>query len=173
MKYLLAAAVLFFLASAGVSAMPYVRVLGVTPDLVLVFAACWTMVRGQGEGMIIVPMAGFMRDLTTSDPIGTSVLALAPLVLLAAAVQMRAVDTLFVPTVVVVAVGSAVYGIICMIVLAATGQNVPLMDGLFGVVVPATLVNSLFTAIVYLPLSWLSPTPRAGFLGSRRPLSTL
>lgn len=173
MKYLLAFAALFFLATLDVSAMPYVTVLGVTPDLVLIFAACWTMVRGQDEALIVIPMAGFMRDLTTSDPLGTSVLGLAPIAVLAAAVQMRAVDTQFVPTVAVVAAGSAVYGMISMTVLATTGQHILWADGVFRVVFPSSVVNSLFAAIVYLPVSWLGSRPRTGFLGAGRRLSSL
>ncbi len=173
MKYLIAFVAVFFLAVLGVSAMPYVKVLGVTPDLVLIFAACWTMVRGQDEAMIVVPMAGFMKDLTTSDPLGTSVLAMAPLVILAAAVQIRAVDTDFVPSVVIVAAGSIVYGIISMVVLTATGQDIPWVDALLRVAIPAAIVNALFTAVVYLPVSWLSPRQRSGLLGSGRPLSSL
>lgn len=172
MKYLIAFVAVFFLAVLGVSAMPFVKILGVTPDLVLIFAACWAVVRGQNEAMIAVPMAGFMKDLTASDPLGTSVLAMAPLVLLAAAVQVRAVDTEFVPSVAVVAAGSVVYGIISMTVLAASGQDIPWTDALLRVVIPAAIVNALFTAVVYLPVSWLNPRQRHGLLGSRRPLSS-
>ena len=48
--------------------MPYVEVLGVTPNLVLIFAASWAVVRGQDEAVVVVPLAGFIRDLLTSDP---------------------------------------------------------------------------------------------------------
>ena len=83
MKYLVAFVGAFFAAVLAASMAPYARVLGVTPDPVLIFAACWAMIRGQREAMVVVPMAGLLRDLTTSDPAGTSVLALSPIVLLA------------------------------------------------------------------------------------------
>ncbi|MBI2914123.1 MAG: rod shape-determining protein MreD [Chloroflexi bacterium] len=172
MKYLTAFAAAFLLAALGASAMPYVKVLGVTPDLVLIFAACWAMVRGQGEAMWVVPMAGLLRDLSSSDPLGTSVLALSPIVLLAAAREVRPVDTEFVPALVVVAAGSLAYGLLSMAVLAAAGQTVPWPAGLLRVVLPSVLVNALFTPIVYLPLRWLSPSPRPGTarLGQATPL---
>ena len=162
MKYAVAFTAAFFLAVLGASAMPYLKVLGVTPDLILIFAACWAMVRGQGEALVVVPLAGLLRDLTTSDPLGTSVLALSPIVLLAVARELRAVESEFVPTLIVVGVGSLSYGILSMTVLAATGQEVPWVDGLVWVVLPAMVVNALFTPIVYLPLRWLSPKPRSG-----------
>jgi len=82
-KYLAALAAAFLAAVLTTSLSPYVKVLGVAPDFVLIFAACWAMVRGQGEAMFVVPVAALLRDLTTSDPLGLSVLALAPIVFLA------------------------------------------------------------------------------------------
>lgn len=173
MRYVIAVAIAFLLAMFSVSAMPFVKVLGVTPDLVLIFAVCWAVVRGQEEALFVVPAAGFMRDLTTSDPLGTSVLALIPVVLLAAAVRMRALDTDFVPTVAVVAVSSLTYGIISTSVLAVTGQNIVLSDALIRVILPSMIVNALFSPIIYLPVKWFSPPPQPTLLGSRRITSPL
>ncbi len=167
MKYAIAFVVAWFLAVLHSSALTYVKVLGVTPDLVLIFAASWAVIRGQEEAFVVVPMAGFLRDLTTSDPLGTSVLGLAPIVLLAAAARLRSVDTEFLPTVAVVAAGSLAYGIISLAVLAATGEGVSWGQAVLRVVIPAVIVNSLFTAIVYLPVHWLSPRP-TGLQGAGR-----
>jgi rod shape-determining protein MreD len=150
-------ALAWFLAMLNVSAMPYIKVLGVTPDLVLIFAASWVIVRGQDEGLVVVPMAGLLHDLVGSDPVGTSVLAMAPIVLLAAAVRLQAMDTDFVPALGVVAAGSLLYGIIAMIVLAVTGEGAPFFYSMLRVIIPAAIVNALFTPIIYLPVHWLSP----------------
>ena len=173
MRYFVAFVVAAFVAILNVSVMPYVEILGVTPDLVLIFAASWTVVRGDEEGAIVVPVAGFMRDLATSDPLGTSALALAPIVLLAAAVRLRAMDTEFVPAVLVVASGSLAYGIISLSVLAAIGQTVALGDSVLRVVLPACLVNAVFTPLVYLPVHTLSAQRRSGAIGTRRLTSPL
>lgn len=172
MKYVIAFAAALFLAVLAASAMPYVKVLGVTPDLLLIFAASWALVRGQGEALVVVPLVGLMRDLTTSDPVGTSVLALTPIVLLAAAMELRAVESDFLPVVAVVGTGSLAYGALSMAVLAATGQEMPWADALTRVVLPGALVNALFTPIVYLPVRWLSPEPPPGMakLGRTSPL---
>ena len=172
MIYVLAVILSWFLAVLNVSAMPYVKVLGVTPDFVLILAASWAMVRGQDEALIIVPIAGLLRDLSTSDPIGTSILAFVPIVLLAMAVRVRAVDTEFIPTVVVVATASLVYGVISMAVLSLSGQDIPLGHALLRVVVPSIFVNALFTPIIYLPVRWLSPE-RKWMTGSSRLTSPL
>ena len=172
MKYLVAFAAAFFLAVLGASAMPYLKVLGITPDVVLIFAACWAMARDQGEALVVVPLAGLLRDLSTSDPVGMSVLALSPIVLLAAIRELRGMESEFVSTLIVVGAGSLGYGLLSMTVLAATGQEIPWGDGLLRAVLPAAVVNALFTPIVYLPVRWLSPQPgpRAAGFGRTTPL---
>lgn len=168
MRYVLAFGIGLSLAIIEASFMPYFQVLGVTPNLVLIFAASWAIVRGQDEAMIVIPIAGLLHDLMTSDPLGTSVLGLAPILVLAAGVQLRAMDTDFVPTVIVVAIASLTYSIVTMAVLSATGQRVPLFDGMVRVVVPSIVVNALFTPIVYLPIHWLGVKSTARILGPGR-----
>ena len=160
MKYITAFVAAFAMALVYTAALPYWRILGVTPDLVLVFVACWAMLRGQAEAMVVVPLAGTLRDLMTSDPLGTSVLALAPIVLLATLREFKVVETEFVPTLLVVVVGSVAYGIIALAVLAATGQAVPWSEALVRAVLPAAIVNALFTPIIYLPLRWFRSAQR-------------
>jgi rod shape-determining protein MreD len=165
MKYLIAFVGAFFAAVLTASLVPYVRILGVTPDLVLIFAACWAMVRGQREAMVVVPMAGLLRDLTTSDPVGTSVLALSPIVALAVLRDLRPVESDYLPALAVVAVASLAYALVSMIVLTVVGDDVPWSTGLLRVAFPSMLVNALFTIAVYLPMRWLSPNPRAESFG--------
>jgi len=164
-KYMAAIVAAFFAVVVAASLAPHVRVLGVAPDLVLIFAACWAMVRGQREAMIVVPIAGFLRDLTTSDPVGTSVLALSPIVVLAVLRDLRPVDSDFLPTLVVVAAASLTYAVISMTVLSAVGDDVPWGTGLLRVAFPSMLVNALFTVVVYVPMRSLSPRPRTESFG--------
>jgi len=173
MRYVVAITTIFILSVVSVSAMPYVKVIGVTPDFLLIFAACWAVVRGQDEALVVVPAAGFIRDLTTSDPLGTSVLAMIPIVLLAAAIRFRTLDSDFPPAIAVTALGSLTYGIISMAVLAATGQHIDVFDAFIRVILPSAVVNALFCPIVYLPVRWLSPPPGPAILGRRRITSPL
>ncbi len=53
--------------------------------------------------MILIPLAGIFKDLITTDPVGTSVLALLPVVPLAAMRERWPTESEFVPTVAVVA----------------------------------------------------------------------
>ena len=173
MKYAIAAVAAWFLAVLNVSVMPYVEVLGVTPHLVLIFAACWAVIRGEDEALIVVPLAAIITDLTSSDPVGTSLLAFAPLVFLAGLARTQAIDSDFLPSAAVVAVGSVAYGVIYVGVMILVGHSVELDYALIHFVLPLPLVNALFTPIVYLPIRWLSTERRSVLGGSGRLTSPL
>jgi rod shape-determining protein MreD len=160
MKYFIAAVAAFLIAIIYVAALPSWRILGVTPNLVLIFVACWAMLRGQSEAMVVVPIAALASDLATSYPLGTSLLALAPVVLLAALYDRQVIETDFVPTLAVVAISSLAYGIITIAVLTATGHDIPWFAALRVAVLPSIIVNALFTPIIYLPIRWFTPSRR-------------
>lgn len=167
MKYVIAFLIAWFLAVLNVSAMPYVKVLGVTPDLVLIFAACWAVVRPDEESLIVVPMAGLLRDLLSSDPIGASVFAFIPIVVLATIVRLQMLDSQFLPSIVVVATGSLAFGVLHTSVLAITGQPIDVFYTVIRVIIPMAIVNAIFTPIVYLPVRWMTPKHVTGLLGGR------
>jgi rod shape-determining protein MreD len=173
MKYVIVAVVAWLLAMLDVSAMPYVHPLGVSPDLVLIFAVSWAVIRGHDEALVVVPLCGLIQDLTTSDPIGTSVIALAPIVPIAAAVRLRSIESDFLPTIIAVMGSTACYGILSMLILGLTGQEISVFHSLFRVVLPALVVNALFAPVVYLPTHWISPRPAAWLQGSARLPSSL
>lgn len=162
MKYAIALALLFFAAVFQASAMAYAEVLGVRPDLLLILVASWAMVRGQGEAMAVVPLAGLMRDLTSSDPLGTSVLALSPIAVMAVLREFKPIESDFLPTLAVVIAGTIAYWLLSLTVLTATGYGVPWLDVAPRLILPAAMVNALFTPILYLPLRWLSRPDTSG-----------
>jgi rod shape-determining protein MreD len=172
-RYVAAGLVAWFLAVLDVSAMPYLKVLGVTPDFVLIFAACYAVLRPQDEAMIAVPIAGLMHDLTNGDPIGASILGFAPLVILAGVVRIRAVETQFIAALAVVATGTLAWGAIRLPVLSVTGQDIQWFDAAVRVIIPLAAVNTLFMPIIYIPLTWFSAAQRQGIMGGGRITSPL
>ena len=165
MKYLAALAGAFLAAVLTASLSPYVKVLGVAPDFVLIFAACWAMVRGQSDAMFVVPIAGLLRDLTTSEPLGPSVLALSPIVFLSLLRELRPVESDFLPALALVDTASLTYAILSMTVLTAVGDDVAWGTALLRLAVPSIIVNPLFAVIVYPPMRWLNPRPRPTSFG--------
>ena len=95
MKYILVAVTAFLLAIVYVSAMPYFSIFGVTPDIILIFASFWVVIRDFREGVVVIPIAALCRDLLTSDPLGMSLIALAPIVVLAAVGKIAAPQSRF------------------------------------------------------------------------------
>jgi hypothetical protein len=60
-----------------------------------------------------------------------------------------------------------------MTVLAMTGQTVAWDQALFRTLLPACLVNALFTPLVYLPVHMFSGQARSTGIGARRLMSPL
>jgi rod shape-determining protein MreD len=172
-RYVVAAILAWGFAMLDLSVMQFITPLGVSPDLVLAFAVCWAVVRGQDEALIVVPLCGLIQDLTTSDPVGTSMLALAPAVPLAAAVRLRAIESDFLPTMTAVMGATACYGVISGFVLGVTGQPVGIFDLVVHLILPGMVINALFTPMIYLPMHWFSPRPAAWLQGSARLPSSL
>jgi len=172
-RYAVAAALAWAFAVLDVSAMPYLHPLGVSPDLVLIFAVCWAIVRGHAEAMIVIPICAVIQDLMTSDPVGTSLLGLAPIVPLTVAVRLREIESDFLPAVATVMGASLCYGVISMMVLGATGQEIAVLHALFRVVLPSIVINALFTPLIFLPMHWISPRQPAWLQGSTRLRSSI
>ena len=166
MKYILVAVTTFLLAIVYVSAMSYFSILGVTPDIILIFASCWVVIRDSREGLVVIPIAALCRDLLTSDPLGMSLIALAPIAVLAVAGKIAAPQSRFLVALGTVVFGSLSYSAIGTVVLAATGQDVPLLSALLRVVMLSAVVNALVALVLYLPLYWV-------MTGSPRWLSSL
>ena len=154
MRYLLFVPIVLLVAVAQVATASYFPLLGVTANPLLVLLMCWAIVRGPRETMILIPLAGIFKDLITSDPVGASVLALLPVVPLAALRERWPTESDFLPTLAVVALASLCYYLLYMMVLTAVGDGPPWLQSPLRVVLPATLFNVLLTPILYLPVRW-------------------
>jgi rod shape-determining protein MreD len=173
LKYVILALFAWLLSVLSVTVMPHIEILGVTPNLPLILACCWAALRSEEEALVGVPIIAVVRDLVSSDPLGTSLLAMAPIVLLGVASRQRPIESAFPPTVATVVVGTLAYELIYAVVLAITGQPVDLWYAVVRVVVPAMVVNALFSPIIYLPVRWLSPVRPSVLRGSGRLTSPL
>jgi rod shape-determining protein MreD len=154
MRYLLFVPLVLFVAIGQVAVAPYFPLLGVTANPLLVVLACWAVIRGPKEVMILIPVAAVFKDLITSDPVGASVLALAPIVLLAAIRERRPTESEFLPTVAVVAAASIGHDLLYQMTLTAIGDEFSWVQTPLRVVLPAMLLNALLTPIFYVPVRW-------------------
>ncbi|KPK21323.1 MAG: hypothetical protein AMJ76_02880 [Dehalococcoidia bacterium SM23_28_1] len=153
-RYLLFVPLILFVALAQVATAPYFPLLGVTANPLLVLLMCWAVVRGPRETMVLIPLAGTFKDLITTDPVGVSVLALLPIVPLAAIRERQPTESEFLATLAVVAVASLSYHLLYMMILTAVGDGPPWLQSPMRVLLPAALFNALITPIFYLSVRW-------------------
>jgi rod shape-determining protein MreD len=158
MRYVVAGLLFLLAALLQASFLPAFPVFGVVPNLVLVLAVSWTVVRGEQEAMAVVPIAGVCLGIFGDQPIGLAVLALTPIVLLAGIETLRLSRSDFVVSVIIVFLASIIYEFVSLLALRLEGGNVSWIFAFARVVVPVALAGVLFTPPVY----WLVRRASAG-----------
>jgi rod shape-determining protein MreD len=156
MRYLFLAPLAMTVVLLQVAAAPYFPLMGATANPLMALLMCWAMVRGPREAMVLIPLAAIFKDLITNDPVGITILALLPIVPLAAVRERHLTQSEFVPIVVVVAVASISYHLIYMIVLTSLGEEIPWTQTPLRVLLPAALLDAVLTPLFYLPLRWVT-----------------
>jgi rod shape-determining protein MreD len=154
-RYPLAAAVVLLAALVQTSIVPMFSVLGVHPNVVLVLVVSWAMVRGQGEALFVVPMAGIALGLLDGEPLGTALLALIPVVLLAELREARLVEGDFLLAVALIVLATLAYESLFLVTLRLTGETVGWWGSFSRVIVPTAIVNALLLPPFY-AMIWLA-----------------
>lgn len=144
----------FFLAAALLqpTIAPMLSLFGGHPDLVLILAAGWAVVRSPEEAMIAGPPAAILAGLLAAGPIGTPVLTL--LVPIGLALLLRSGGaTPRLPSLCAVAAVSSLAAIgLDLTVQFLGGARDFIFTGLVPVTLGAMLLNILFAAAIYRPL---------------------
>jgi rod shape-determining protein MreD len=156
MRYLFLVPLAMTVVLLQVAAAPYFPLMGATANPLLALLMCWAMVRGPREAMVLIPLTALFKDLITNDPVGITVVALLPIVPLAAVRERHLTQSEFVPIVVVVAVASISYHLVYMVVLTSLGEDIPWVQSPLRVILPAALLDAVLTPLFYLPLRWVT-----------------
>jgi rod shape-determining protein MreD len=132
---------LALLAALQTSLVPRLAVGDARPQLVLVWVVCWAVVRGRGEAMSWAIVGGLLLDLLSQLPPGAHLLGLTVVAFIAdlGHAVMQGSTALFAGAAVFAA--SLLYGIVLVLVLAATGHPLPLADTIVLKVFPGALYN--------------------------------
>ena len=123
-----------------------ISLLGVKPDLVLIAAAVWAVMRGVKEGALWVILGGLLVDLFSGAPLGKGIIALTPVLLLAMAAQVVEVESGFLLSLGVVFLSAFFYEIVSRLILQA---QMIWWHSVLWVALPAALVNTVLTPPVY------------------------
>ncbi len=154
MKYAVAFVLLAGASLLQTSALPVFTVLGVHPNLVLVLILSWAIVRGLHEAMVVVPMGALTLGLMDGQPLGVTLLAAMPIVLLTEIREARIVQGEFLLAVLLTILSTLLYETLFLLVLRLSGEAADWWRSFAYVAVPAAIVNVFLVPPIY-GLLWL------------------
>lgn len=126
-----------------------VRLLGGQPLATVAFLACWSVLRPQEESLILAPVAGLLFGLIGNEPLGTSILALAPIIILATAWSGSDNRSRLPVALALAGAGSAVYVLLSVVVGGAVQRSFPRPTDVLGCMIGTSLLTVPVTALVY------------------------
>jgi rod shape-determining protein MreD len=129
--------------------LPYFTIFGLSPQLLLIFALAWGLLRGPEDGAAWAFIAGIFLDLFSATPMGVSSLALMVGVVAASFVLRSLPSSRFVMPVVLAAMASLIYLLLYLLLLRLTGY--PVVWAVAGRLPLVAVLNSLLV----LPVYWL------------------
>ncbi len=132
------------------SALPYLQVGGVTPQLALLAAISWGLQRDAAEGMVWAFFAGMMLDAFSFAPQGTTALSLMAAILAVTRLQQLIPENPVLLPVLLTGLTFAVYLLLSLIVLRLTGHSFSLSN--VSLMLPTVVLH----ALLGLPASWLA-----------------
>ena len=128
------------------------RILGVSPDLLLAVVICFALLEGPTVGGVLGFSGGFLRDLLLDAPIGLTGLAYLTVGYIAGSIRPYISSTsVFVPAAGVLA-GSAVATTLYELFQALLGQRTPPASRAFQVVLLTALYNTILVPFIYPPV---------------------
>jgi rod shape-determining protein MreD len=149
MPRLVFALLILLLALVQTTLLPLGRIIGITPDLVLVALLLWSAAREPREGLLWAFGIGLFLDLLTLAPLGSSALALLPVVVIGWLGRNRFFQSGLVVPLLLAMAATLAHGLALLALAPFTGGHVnPLATARLGVL-GATL-NALVVPPLYL-----------------------
>ena len=153
MNYHVSLPLVLLAALTEASVLPMFRVAGLQPNLVMVLLVAWLMVRGPSEAFVLIPFAGVMQGLVDSAPLGTALLALAPIASLQEARGAQLREGGFVLTLMFVVVMTFVYQGVYLSIYTLMGQSGGWLDAATRAMIPSAFLNVVVLAPIYVFLT--------------------
>jgi rod shape-determining protein MreD len=128
---------------------PFLTVVGVHPDLVLVAVVGWTLLRGTREGLVWALIGGFALDLLSGGPFGAVTVALVITSLLANLGYGRVFGGYLVLPMVLTFPLSLAYYLMYTLLLSMLGQPVAWVSTVADIILPAAVLNIAAMLILF------------------------
>ena len=165
MRYWTGGVLVLFVALFQAASVDQFRILGVSPNVVLVLLVAWTVVRGLDDVLPMIAIAGLTLGFVGLQTPGLVLLALLPLAGLGLLREMHVVHSDLLLVLALVLAASLMYETIMLLAVAATGGTRDVVLGFRSAVVPAAIVNLAITPPLYFIMRLARPAE------SRRRLS--
>lgn len=149
MSYYVGVPLLLLVAAAEASVLPMFQVGGLQPNSMMVLLLAWLMVRGAGEAFFFIPIGGLFLGLVDSAPMGTALLALAPMALLQEARGSQLREGGFLITILFTLAMTVVFNLVYLFVDTLGGDGGNLVGAMTGVIIPTAFLNVLILFPIY------------------------
>lgn len=160
MRYWTGSLIVFILALVQASSVQQFRILGVVPNLMLVFLAAWLVVRGLEDVLPMIGVAGVTLGLIGLQTPGLVLLALLPLALFGVVREMHIVHSDLVLVIALVAASTIAYETVMFASVVITGGGRDVIAAATRDILPATAVNVALTLPVYAVMRFAKPVER-------------
>jgi rod shape-determining protein MreD len=122
-------------------------------DLMMAVLIAWAFVRGIDEAMVVVPIGGLMVSLFSQEPLGTSVIAYAPIVPIALISQLN--NQIGAEPLLAAAVALActfAQSVLYLLILDGTGSSPDWTRGMIDISIPAAFMNMLAAPLLIIAM---------------------
>jgi rod shape-determining protein MreD len=120
------------------------------PDLVLVVVLAWSMLRGAGEGAFVGFLGGVLLDSVTYTPFGINAALFGLLGYFTGLPEVNAYRGNLPYFLFTTCVATFAYHTLYFLILQALGNSMPPLIETYATAVPASLLNALLVAPVFL-----------------------
>lgn len=149
MSYYIGIPLLLIIAAAEASVLPMFQVGGLQPNPMLVLLIAWLMVRGAGEAFVLIPAGGLFLGLVDSAPMGTALLALAPVAILQDVRGSHLREGGFIMTILFTVTMTIIFNLVYLLVFILGGQAGSIASALLRIILPTAFLNVLVLFPVY------------------------
>ncbi len=126
-----------------------VRLLGVSPNIVLLVIVSVVLLRGLGDGVLLALVAGLVLDMASGAPFGLSIACLLGAVLVASLGQANVFSAARYLPLVMTVLSVVVYNLLFLFLLRLGGLHLWSLAALWRIVAPEVLLDMLFMPFVY------------------------
>ena len=160
MRYITGGTIAFVLALVQASSIEQFKIVGATPNLLLVMLATWLVVRGLDDVLPMIAVAGVTTGLIGLQTPGLVLLALLPIAGFGVLREMHVIHNDLVLAIGLVFASSVAYELVILLSVMATGGALDPLAALRSAVLPVAIVNVAMTPFVFAVMRLARPSSR-------------